>query len=1187
MQSHIYNSHFVVSVSDPFKSWCESLGNALKDLHVPDLSVCDSLIAREFLSDDDCQVINKTKRNKSKIKRLISILSNSKDPRAAFYALSECIAKTHGHLVEQVRAAADCFPRSDINSNFHRSPVEHDETHTLGYTNDFSHHPEVINRGAVQHDEDTHSVCIPERQALDSVAQPICSNCEASIYYSHKTNAKSTYLDNVNENRDPDNHIHSSRLISNKPDEHSSNDTFICSPVSQNSSQACIVPTTHYTGEYNDITTDDKHQFDDYSHAFSERFSTETSLGFPPTTSSTSHIYDNVSDKSHSGSLNDPYVFLTNSLQNTNNRISQKIPSPKSHFDNRDSMRRLDYVDGDWVNDVPAIGNNDCLDAVDGAVNFNDKRNEPVEDSFTISECGKSSTNSKLEIPDKFYENDTPSLFRENSKEDENVSFSGACCIHNETPVFDSFLGDSPPHDSGITRKEYKNDINYVSGLHKSEDIDCNPSTFHVAGSYTISSKVLPDDYERTRHTPSQDNLPPHSYQCSFISNSNCNQISSEKPLIYEHSRFQTGKVKHNPVGISEVKTDMSLSNVIPCQKSESLSYVSSLQRDESPVFKKISSVPNCESQNGLSFQPLFKQESHFHSLSSTESRINDTSPDKFALSNTDTNMNKTILRDRCKQNQRSTNSKMSVDSMLSSQRALSQIDFCPSLVLDTPINRAQSWAAPRTRKSWLYSNMSSCSEDYTTTDINSSDLNEVELELCDKLEKSGSITDVVDRLIQEEYLSNDDCNAIKDIQVKRHQAMYVAKRISSLIGDNRCKTFSQLLEYQPKLSEWLSLKFIDYDDCNHKTGISTKNRSNSQTENRSYASYTQTQCETKCKMQISPDSCMRSSSSDSDDSIVTDKEHNHNIVVKVSHALCPADVVVDKTFQKVFDALNNEFNKGTLPITTLPRESNTKCIVLYLKACDALYKAEYEDAERFIKLADAAVYDTMCPLFMRSEIFTQKTWLCLRTNRLGLMENLLVENEQFLLANPNLWSNKAVGWFYYDYGRFYVTMVKISKPLQRCRRMKAIHRSVKAYEIYQERAKRCLRKSIDYFSQSNSSDGPIGMGFSLSLLASIELQCVSEETISDIIDTTSIQEAEKLLKTVTTLFDDVPGILKATYLQSESDLYLRKGKITEAQATIEEGIALCKELDLKDDLKDSLHKQKLLNRVFHTSAHY
>ena len=1153
MQYQLYNSYFVVSFSDPFKSWCESLGNALKDLHVPDLSVCDSLIAREFLSDDDCQVINKTKRNKSKIKRLISILSNSKDPRAAFYALSECIAKTHGHLVEQVRAAADCFPRSDINSNYRRSPVEHDETHTLGCTHDVSHHPEVIYRGAVQHDEDTHSLCIPEKQALDSVAQTICSNREASIYDLHQANAKSPYLDNVNENRDFYNHIRSSSLISNEPDEHSSNDTFIRSPVSESSSQSCIVPTTHYTGEYSDITTDDKYQFDEHSHTYSERFSTETSPGFLPTTACTSHTYDNVSDKSRSGSLNDPYVFLTNSLQNTNNRISQKVPSPKSHFDNRDSMRRLDYVDGDWLNDVAAIDNNKCLDAVDGGFNFNDERNEPVEDSFTISECGKSIANSILKTPDGINVIGRNSQFIDNSKEDENVAFYGAYCIQKVPPVFDSFFGDSPPHDSGITRKDYEI-----------------------------------DDLERTRHTPSHDNMPPHSYKCSFISNSNCNQISSVQPLNYENSLFQTGKVKHNSGEISEVKTDMLLSDAIPCQKSETLSYVSPLPCDESPVFKKTPSVPNFESQNGLSFQSLFKQESHY-SLSSTESHINDTRLDKFTLSNTDTNMNRTILRERCKQNQRSTNHKMSVDSMLSSQRALSQIDYCSSSVLDTPINRAQSWAAPRTRKSWLYSDMSSCSEDYTTTDINSSDLNEVELELCDKLEKSGSITDVVDRLIQEEYLSNDDCNAIKDIQVKRHQAMYVAKRISSVIGDNRCKTFSQLLEYQPKLSEWLSLKFINCDDSTQIASISTKNAIENQTENNSYSAsyYSQPHCETKCSMHSSQDSCKYTSSSDSVDSIVTDKEQNQNIIVKMPHVLCPAEIVVDKTFQKVFDALNNEFNKGTLPITTLPRESNTKCIVLYLKACDALYKAEYEDAERFIKLADAAVNDTMCPLFMRSEIFTQKTWLCLRTNRLGLMENLLVENEQFLLANPNLWSNKAVGWFYYDYGRFNVTMVKISKPLQRCRRMKAIHRSVKAYEIYQERAKRCLRKSIDYFSQSNSSDGPIGMGFALSLLASIELQCVSEETISDIIDTTSIKEAEKLLKTVSTLFDDVPGILKATYLQSESDLYLRKGKITEAQATIEEGIALCKELDLKDDLKDSLHKQKLLNRGFHTSAHY
>ena len=1156
-------------------------------MHVPDLSVCDSLIAREFLSDDDCQVINKTKRNKSKIKRLISILSNSKDPRAAFYALSECIAKTHGHLVEQVRAAADCFPRSDINSNFRRSPVEHDETHTLGCTNDVSHHPEVIYRGAVQHDEETHSLCIPEKQALNSVAQNICSNHEASIYDLHQTIAESSYLDNVNENRDPDNHIHNTSLRSNEPDEHSSNDTFICSPVSENSSQSCIVPINKYTREFSDINTDDKHQFHEHSHTYSDRFLTEISPGYLPSTESTSHTYDHVCDKSRSGNLNDPNVILTNSLQNTNNRISNKIPRPKSHFDNTNSMRRLDYVDGDWLNNEAAIGNIECLDAVDGGINFNDKGNEPVEDLFTISESGKSSINSRLKTPDGIYVIDRNSQFRENSKKDENNAFLSACCIPKEPPVFNSF-GDSPPHDSKITisnnKPDTENDANYVSVQQNNADIDCIPSIFHMADSYMISSKVFPDNVETTTHTSKQGNMPPHAQKCLYMSNSNCNKMSSVKPICYESNLSLTKNVKHIPGGIIEVNSDVFLSNAIHCLKPETVSNFSSLPCEESQDFKNVSSVPNHESQNALYVQSILKNESHVDLYSSTD--INVTNLDKPTLFNTESKRKINILRDKC---QRSTNSNMPVNSLLNSRRAHSQIDHCPSSVLDTPINRVQSWAGSRTRKSWLYRDLSSCSEDYTTTDINSSDLNEVERELCVKLEQSGSITDVVDQLIQEEYLSNDDCNAIKDIQVKRHQAMYVAKRISSVIGDNRCKRFSQLLEYQPKLSEWLSLKFINCDDSTQIASISTKNEIENQTENNSYSAsyYSQPHCETKCRMHSSQDSCKYTSSSDSVDSIVTDKEQNQNIIVKMPHVLCPAEIVVDKTFQKVFDALNNEFNKGTLPITTLPRESNTKCIVLYLKACDALYKAEYEDAERFIKLADAAVNDTMCPLFMRSEIFTQKTWLCLRTNRLGLMENLLVENEQFLLANPNLWSNKAVGWFYYDYGRFYVTMVKISKPLQRCRRMKAIHRSVKAYEIYQERAKRCLRKSIDYFSQSNSSDGPIGMGFALSLLASIELQCVSEETISDIIDTTSIQEAEKLLKTVTTLFDDVPGILKATYLQSESDLYLRKGKITEAQATIEEGIALCKELDLKDDLKDSLHKQKLLNRVFHTSAHY
>ena len=1095
----------------------------MKDLHVPDVSVCDSLIAEGFLSGDDCQVLNKTKRNKSKVKRLISILCKSDDPKSAFHALSKCVEKTHSHLVKCIHKAIERYPEPDINSNVCLSGIEHDESGCISKTEIQNHC-----RQPVQHDETNGSVDV-SNQCPNHVAIPISASGDLNEY---------------SKIRDANLLLRAVTLNDNAQTVEASRGHLSQVPLDNNWKAFCNNYT--YSNDFQNAVS-----LQNNNYASSEAYDAFKSLhqhcrGEAQCTDNSQDARVSIKPSSlESRQCQDDYGYKYENFSNCKNS------SYSSYY-----SQGFDDVDGCLI-DTGYTSTENAYDAIDGAVGLSNEIHQPSDKLFNLSSSKPENTEAE---PIRY-------VAGQNSAKTEHLSLNTSVKANSDI--------DSLSSRTSVTSENKYCNLPYIpstkchtdqAGSVLDEHTTTKSQYLNKSDQTLCATEIYPVDFTQDQNSSrcrfrsavlsESDGLDNQNYECDSSSDSktrlqsqflNSSQTNTSRN-VDDDSEARGAHLYINTDNRSVVinKTECFPTNQ-DCGNIKKLDSVSSLHADcpEDVTYRLKESVriSNC------------KLEPNSNTGETNQSDVGKTDKITVALKPSSKN-----------------------------PRAHSQIDYCSSVVTNQCVNRAQSWAYTRSR-SRVFDGFTSSSEDYTTTELNYSDLNEIEQELCDELIKTGSITDIVDRLIEEEYFSNDDWSAINEIEVKHKQATYVAKRISNIVKSDGCQSFSKLLKSQPKLYTWLSSKFLNSREDTSEDDNSCKAKSERvvAVESSCVNSTVSNICNLDFGSNSIPDSCNRSfedkNTANLTLAVYRPEQKPKNICARPD-VLCSADIVVDKHFQKVFDTLNTEFNKGTLPVTKLPRDPNAKCIVLYLKACDALYKSNNEDAEKFIKLADAAINDTDCPLFMRSEIFTQKTWLCLRTNRLGIMEKLLEENEQFLLANPNLWSNKAVGWFYYDYGRYNFTMMKVTQP-SRPQRRKSIKTVPKtAFDIYQEKAKKCLRKSIEYFLHSDSSDGPIGMGFAISLLASIELQCTTEDSFFNVsVDEANLKEADKLLQTVKNLFDEIPGILKATYLLSKSELCFRRKELTAAKSHVEDCISLSTELDLKEELKDGEKKRRIYNQ--------
>ena len=1051
-------------ISDSLQKWCESLANDLKDLHVPDLSVCDQLIASDFLSEDDWEVVRKTKRGKSKIKRLIKILSKRDNPKAGFVALAKCIALHHEHLSATVQTALDRFPEADINCAGYRQGVEHNEDVSAFEIQ--QSYPGISDdqRVPVQHDESA-SVDLSSGKIKGANSDPL----------------RRTPVENeISHTLKEDNFPPTSGFGEHK-EEWLCADAENCdhSNANENKYSKFMQPSIvleHYEDhfrfvDYNCLQTDvhNKH----HNNKKEINSNTDFEIIFKGHGIQCTDQDSTVTNKTYDRNLE---TFVTYCLAN-DSKVRTHSDSISTTRDNhsKDLTERSDFIGG-------AMG-------------------------FTYT------TNT----PEYVHRNLADSLIDEFNKENIKLDTGSLVAFNSDTT--------EASHTNGpLSRLESKR-IKHL--IH--HPLTNSKQKVEKQGKVSKPKRTSNNNY-------------------SLDTDKACSTLT-DKSHPSEDS------------GINEVTRD--LNNSQPDNRNgnclESIDATSKyVTSAESQYF-----VPDRHALCINKFPGQSKLCQHEYETMNSSNCVGQTKREQPITRNQRQNVGKACFPQP-------------------HPRALSQIDCIPSFVVDNSVYRTKSWAGSSTR-SHIYDGFSSNSEDYTTTDLNYSDLNEAERELCDNLEQSGSITDIVDRLIQEDYLSSDDWCAINEIKVRRNQATYVAKRISNKIHDEGLQNFSKLLKNQPGLCKWLASKFrVPVENVHLTETPLTKEYKHEQRDE--VISRDEPKLSGQGVDQIDGTEKLPYCSSKERKEVLAlalcGHENKSEKAVPRPENMCSPGITIDKHFQNVFDTLNTEFNKGTLPVTHLPSEPNVKCIVLYLKACDALYKTQTEDAERYIKLAEAALNDTDCPAFMKGEIFTQKTWLCLRTNRLGMMERLLEEHEQFLLAHPNVWSHKAAGWFYFDYGRFYVRMMSVTKPPRPQRQTRSPANSKTAYEVYKEKAIRCLRKSVDYFAHSDSSDGPIGMGFAISLLASVELGCVTEFDYLNrghLVEN-NVSEAVKLLQTVANLYDELPDILKTSYLLSKSDLCFRRNEFGRAKELVNECAVLSDRLCLQDELKECRKRLRLLN---------
>ena len=296
----------------------------------------------------------------------------------------------------------------------------------------------------------------------------------------------------------------------------------------------------------------------------------------------------------------------------------------------------------------------------------------------------------------------------------------------------------------------------------------------------------------------------------------------------------------------------------------------------------------------------------------------------------------------------------------------------------------------------------------------------------------------------------------------------------------------------------------------------------------------------------------LRHESSDID----TDEAENSS---EAKTALYKYPMTILKDFGKTFDSLNDKVNNGYLEISLFPTDPDEACITYHLQACDKLYHNDTDAAELLIAKASQAANESKHQMQLRGEVFTAKTWLCLITGRTGKMLDLLQQHEQLLDFMPGMWSSTARGWFYHDYARCYLKLLNLGS-----------RKHIKAKKYYKQQALKSARKAIEHFKESDNSDGPLGIGYSASLVIDALLEATDILDVSALdISTDDIKEAEKVCQFIERQFDpDIPPVLKCSYLLNRSCLSYRKHEIQDALALARKSLKLAREINVHNIIR-------------------
>lgn len=171
------------------------------------------------------------------------------------------------------------------------------------------------------------------------------------------------------------------------------------------------------------------------------------------------------------------------------------------------------------------------------------------------------------------------------------------------------------------------------------------------------------------------------------------------------------------------------------------------------------------------------------------------------------------------------------------------------------------------------------------------------------------------------------------------------------------------------------------------------------------------------------------------------------------------------------------------------------------------------------LKVATKMIINLPCRNRLLCRIITYSTWILLKTGKLGDMKSILREAEDYmtLLTEKDVCPNSSMGYYFFDYARFYIKKGKNNRALEKANASLAQFRMGKKHSV--------------------------GMILVLAMVARLYLNCGEDFERRNIqIISSLVYEAKELLDEARKLSSKT-AVEEATIRLTEIDLFYRLGK--------------------------------------------
>ena len=218
-------------------------------------------------------------------------------------------------------------------------------------------------------------------------------------------------------------------------------------------------------------------------------------------------------------------------------------------------------------------------------------------------------------------------------------------------------------------------------------------------------------------------------------------------------------------------------------------------------------------------------------------------------------------------------------------------------------------------------------------------------------------------------------------------------------------------------------------------------------------------------------------------------------------------------------------------------------CYYLCMKGCGFLYQGKFEESIEELKAATKMITKLPCRNRMLCRLITYTTWTLLKTGRLKKMEEVLLETEPYIasMKEQAVCPNSSVGYYYFDYARYYVHKGDYHKALEKA------------------------NASLAHFRQGSKPS--VGKILSLAMIARLYLNCGENfERRNSTIVKSQLNEARELLSEAKELSSQT-ATEEVTVLLTEIDLYYRAENIKKALEITKKCLKLARENDLEEEM--------------------